>query len=40
MDDIEVVYAEGLNMGPEAQAQGLAAARERIAALAGEAVSA
>jgi len=34
MTDVEFVYAEGLNLGPDAAAQGLAAAREQIAALA------
>jgi FMN-dependent NADH-azoreductase len=33
MTDIEFVYAEGLNMGPEAEAAALASAREQIAAL-------
>jgi FMN-dependent NADH-azoreductase len=32
MTDIEFLYAEGLNMGPEAEAAGLAAAREQIVA--------
>jgi len=35
MTDIEFVYAEGLNMGPEATAQGLAGARAEIAAVLG-----
>ena len=30
MTDIEVVYAEGLAMGPQAEAEALAAARARI----------
>ena len=33
MADVEFVYAEGLNMGPEAEAAALAGAREQIAAL-------
>ncbi|MBB5203629.1 FMN-dependent NADH-azoreductase [Inhella inkyongensis] len=33
MTDLHFVYAEGLNMGPEAQAAGLAAARAEIEAL-------
>ncbi|MDT9000767.1 NAD(P)H-dependent oxidoreductase [Paucibacter sp. APW11] len=33
MSDISFIYAEGLNMGPEAEARGLAQAREQIAAL-------
>jgi FMN-dependent NADH-azoreductase len=33
MTDIEFIYAEGLNMGPEAEAAALADAREQIAAL-------
>lgn len=37
MTDVEFIYAEGLNMGPEAEAAALASARERIAALAGQA---
>ncbi len=37
MTDIEFIYAEGLAMGPEAEAAGLQSAREQIAALlAGE----
>jgi FMN-dependent NADH-azoreductase len=37
MTDVSFVYAEGLAMGPEAEARGLASAREQIAALvAGE----
>jgi FMN-dependent NADH-azoreductase len=32
MTDIEFIYAEGLNMGPEAEAAGLARARNEIAA--------
>lgn len=40
MVDIEFVYAEGLAMGPDAEAAGLAAAREQIAALVGTAVAA
>ena len=33
MSDVSFVYAEGLAMGPEAEARGLAAAREQIAEL-------
>ncbi len=33
MTDIDFVYAEGLAMGPEAEANGLASAREQIAGL-------
>ena len=33
LDDVEYVFAEGLDMGPEAQAKGLASAREQISAL-------
>jgi FMN-dependent NADH-azoreductase len=33
MTDVSFIYAEGLNMGPEAQASGLASAREAIAAV-------
>ena len=33
MTDIEFIYAEGLAMGPEAEARGLASAREQIAGL-------
>lgn len=33
MTDVHVVYAEGLAMGPEAEAQGIAAAQAQIAAL-------
>jgi len=33
MSDVQFVYAEGLNMGPDAQAAGLAAARQEIAEL-------
>lgn len=40
MSDVEPVFAEGLAMGPEAEQAALAAARERIAALAGDAVAA
>jgi FMN-dependent NADH-azoreductase len=40
MTDIEPIYAEGLAMGPQAEAEALAAARERIAALAGEPLAA
>ncbi|UXH77849.1 FMN-dependent NADH-azoreductase [Roseateles amylovorans] len=40
MTDVEFVYAEGLNMGPEAAAAGLASARAEIAALLGEAQAA
>ncbi len=36
MTDVKFVLAEGLNMGDEAAAKGLAAAREEIAALFGE----
>lgn len=36
MTDISFVYAEGLAMGPEAEARGLAAAREQIAGLSVE----
>jgi FMN-dependent NADH-azoreductase len=35
MTDVDFIYAEGLNMGPEATAQGLAAARTDIAAVLG-----
>lgn len=37
---VEFIYAEGLNMGPEAQARGLAQAREQIQALTQPALSA
>jgi FMN-dependent NADH-azoreductase len=40
---VEFIYAEGLNMGPQAQAAGLGEARaeiERLTAAAGEAVPA
>ncbi len=33
MTDLHFIYAEGLSMGPDAEAQGLAAAREQIASL-------
>jgi FMN-dependent NADH-azoreductase len=33
MTDVDYVYAEGLDMGPAAQAAGLAAARQAIADL-------
>lgn len=33
LSDVRFIYAEGLNMGPEAQAAGLAVAREQIATL-------
>ena len=33
LDDVEYVFAEGLDMGPEAQAKGLASARAQISAL-------
>ena len=33
MTDVTFIYAEGLNMGPEAAASGLASAREAIAAV-------
>lgn len=33
MSDVEYVFAEGLDMGPEAQARGLAEARAQLAAL-------
>jgi len=33
MTDLHFIYAEGLAMGPEAEARGLAAAREQMAAL-------
>jgi FMN-dependent NADH-azoreductase len=33
MTDLHFIYAEGLAMGPEAEARGLAAAREQIAGL-------
>ena len=36
MTDVKFVLAEGLNMGEEAAAKGLATAREEIAALFGE----
>ncbi len=36
MTDIDFVYAEGLAMGPEAEAAGVAAARRQIAELVGE----
>ena len=36
MSDIDFIYAEGLAMGPEAEARGLAAAREQMAALTPE----
>ena len=39
--DVEFIYAEGLNMGPEAAEQGIASAREHIARIAdGAAVAA
>jgi len=39
--DIEFIYAEGLNMGPEAEARGISSAREHIARIAdGAAVAA
>ena len=34
IDDVRVIYAEGLNMGEDAREKGLAAARQRIAQLA------
>ncbi|SEK67872.1 FMN-dependent NADH-azoreductase [Roseateles sp. YR242] len=40
MTNVDFVYAEGLNMGPEATAHGLASARAEIAALLGEAQAA
>lgn len=40
MTDVSFVYAEGLNMGPEAERQGLASARAQIEALLPEAVAA
>jgi FMN-dependent NADH-azoreductase len=43
LNDVEFIYAEGLNMGPQAQAAGLGEARaeiERLTAAAGEAVPA
>lgn len=40
MTDVDFIYAEGLAMGPEAEARGLAAAREQIAALTGAALTA
>jgi len=36
MADVEYVFAEGLDMGPESQAAGLASARQQIAELTGE----
>jgi len=36
ISDVEFVYLEGLNMGPESVENAVAGARERIAALAGE----
>lgn len=33
MTDVHFIYAEGLAMGPEAEARGLAQAREQIATL-------
>ncbi len=39
MTDVEPVYAEGLSMGPQAERAALAAARERIAELTGDAVA-
>jgi FMN-dependent NADH-azoreductase len=39
--DVEFIYAEGLNMGPEAEARGISSAREHIARIAdGAAVAA
>lgn len=35
MTDVQFVYAEGLGMGPDAEAAGVAAARQQIAALFG-----
>ncbi len=40
LSDISFIYAEGLAMGPEASAQGLAAAREQISELVGIALPA
>ncbi len=40
LTDVSFIYAEGLNMGPEAERQGLASAREQIDALLPEAVAA
>ena len=40
MSDIQLVYAEGLAMGPEAEQQALASAREQIEALAIEELAA
>ena len=37
MTDVEFVYAEGLSMGPEAEARALASARDEIACIAGRA---
>jgi FMN-dependent NADH-azoreductase len=37
MTDVEFIYAEGLNMGPEAEARALASARAEIARVAGPA---
>lgn len=39
MTDVEFVYAEGLNMGPEAEAAGIDAARREIARLVSETVN-
>ena len=39
--DVEFIYAEGLNMGPDAEARGISSAREHIARIAdGAAVAA
>jgi FMN-dependent NADH-azoreductase len=35
LDDVTFVHVEGLKLSPEAAEQGIAGARERIAALAG-----
>ena len=40
MTDVEFVYAEGLNMGPDAEAAGIAAARAAIARITGAPVAA
>jgi FMN-dependent NADH-azoreductase len=39
MTDVDFIYAEGLAMGPEAEARGLASAREQISALTGTALA-
>ena len=40
MTDVEFIYAEGLAMGPDAEARALESARTEIARIAGDAVAA